>query len=94
MAHTKAKGATKLGRDSQSKRLGVKIYGGQKADAGNVIIRQRGTSYHPGANTILGKDHTIQAKVTGLVRFTRKTKTKFTGKPENIRIVSVVPITQ
>lgn len=94
MAHTKAKGATKLGRDSQSKRLGVKIYGGQLADAGNVIIRQRGTSYTPGVNTVLGKDHTIQAKVAGIVRFSRKTKVKFTGRPEVIRVVSVEPVTE
>lgn len=90
MAHTKAKGATKLGRDSQSKRLGVKIYGGQFARAGNIIIRQRGTAFYPGQGTVMGKDHTIQARIDGWVRFERKTKTKFTGQPERIRVVSVV----
>lgn len=90
MAHTKAKGATKLGRDSASKRLGVKIFGGARAAAGNIIIRQRGTAFYPGNGTTMGKDHTIQAVTDGLVRFSTKTKPKFTGQPQTIRVVSVV----
>ncbi|MEY2918474.1 MAG: hypothetical protein RIS73_2188 [Bacteroidota bacterium] len=73
MAHKKGEGSVKNGRDSQSKRLGVKIYGGQPALAGNIIIRQRGTVYHPGKNVGVGRDFTIFALTDGLVEF-RKTK--------------------
>ena len=73
MAHKKGEGSVKNGRDSHSKRLGVKIYGGQAALAGNIIIRQRGTVYHPGKNVGLGRDFTIFALTDGLVEF-RKTK--------------------
>jgi len=73
MAHKKGEGSVKNGRDSQSKRLGVKIYGGQPALAGNIIIRQRGTSYHPGKNVGVGRDFTIFALTDGLVEF-KKTK--------------------
>ena len=73
MAHKKGEGSVKNGRDSQSKRLGVKIYGGQAAFAGNIIIRQRGTVYHPGKNVGLGRDFTIFALTDGLVEF-KKTK--------------------
>ena len=73
MAHKKGEGSVKNGRDSQSKRLGVKIYGGQPALAGNIIIRQRGTVYHPGKNVGLGRDFTIFALTNGLVEF-KKTK--------------------
>ena len=69
MAHKKGEGSVKNGRDSQSKRLGVKIYGGQSAIAGNIIIRQRGTVYHPGKNVGLGKDFTIFALTDGVVEF-------------------------
>ncbi len=69
MAHKKGEGSVKNGRDSQSKRLGVKIYGGQAAIAGNIIIRQRGTVYHPGKNVGLGKDFTIFALTDGVVEF-------------------------
>jgi large subunit ribosomal protein L27 len=69
MAHKKGEGSVKNGRDSQSKRLGVKIYGGQPAVAGNIIIRQRGTVYHPGNNVGIGKDFTIYALTDGLVEF-------------------------
>src|SRR5580700_7415947 len=72
MAHKKGVGSSRNGRESQSKRLGVKIFGGQEAIAGNVIIRQRGTSYHPGKNVGIGKDHTIYALVDGTVVFTTK----------------------
>ncbi|MBS1586325.1 MAG: 50S ribosomal protein L27 [Bacteroidetes bacterium] len=75
MAHKKGEGSVKNGRDSQSKRLGVKIYGGQPAIAGNIIVRQRGTVYHPGKNVGLGKDFTIFATTDGIVEF-RKTRTK------------------
>ena len=69
MAHKKGEGSVKNGRDSQSKRLGVKIYGGQSAAAGNIILRQRGTVYHPGKNVGLGKDFTIFALADGVVEF-------------------------
>ncbi len=70
MAHKKAGGSTRNGRDSESKRLGVKRYGGEQVDAGNIIVRQRGTRFHPGKNVGIGKDHTIFAKADGEVRFT------------------------
>lgn len=73
MAHKKGEGSVKNGRDSQSKRLGVKIYGGQPALAGNIIIRQRGTTYHPGKNVGVGRDFTIFALTDGMVEF-KKTK--------------------
>ena len=73
MAHKKGEGSVKNGRDSQSKRLGVKIYGGQPAIAGNIIVRQRGTTYHPGKNVGVGKDFTLFALADGVVEF-RKTK--------------------
>ena len=69
MAHKKGEGSVKNGRDSQSKRLGVKIYGGQSATAGNIIVRQRGTVYHPGKNVGLGKDFTIFSLIDGVVEF-------------------------
>ncbi len=69
MAHKKAGGSTKNGRDSESKRLGVKKFGGQPVRAGNIIVRQRGTKIHPGANVGLGKDHTIFSLIDGLVKF-------------------------
>lgn len=72
MAHKKGVGSSDNGRESHSKRLGVKIFGGQKAIAGNIIVRQRGTQYHPGLNVGIGKDHTIFALVDGTVAFKRK----------------------
>ena len=69
MAHKKGEGSVKNGRDSQSKRLGVKIFGGQQAIAGNIIVRQRGTVYHPGKNVDVGRDFTIFATVDGVVEF-------------------------
>jgi large subunit ribosomal protein L27 len=71
MAHKKGEGSVKNGRDSHSKRLGVKIYGGQPAIAGNIIIRQRGTTFHPGKNVGVGKDFTLFALADGLVEFKR-----------------------
>ncbi|MDR2556699.1 MAG: 50S ribosomal protein L27 [Bacteroidales bacterium] len=72
MAHKKGVGSSDNGRESQSKRLGVKIFGGQKAIAGNILVRQRGTEYHPGLNVGIGKDHTLFALVDGTVAFKRK----------------------
>ena len=72
MAHKKAGGSTRNGRDSQSKRLGVKVYGGQAINAGGIIVRQRGTKFRPGVNVGVGKDHTLFAKTSGVVRFVRK----------------------
>ncbi|MBV6645492.1 MAG: 50S ribosomal protein L27 [Cyclobacteriaceae bacterium] len=69
MAHKKGVGSSKNGRESESKRLGVKIYGGQKAIAGNIIVRQRGTKHHPGSNVGIGRDHTLFALTNGVVRF-------------------------
>ncbi len=71
MAHKKAASSTDNGRDSNSNYLGVKLFGGQTAIAGNIIIRQRGTRYHPGENVYMGKDHTIHAKVDGHVKFSK-----------------------
>ena len=76
MAHKKGAGSSKNGRESESKRLGVKIFGGQAARAGNIIVRQRGTAHNPGENVYLGKDHTLHAKVDGLVKFTKKRDNK------------------
>lgn len=72
MAHKKGVGSSKNGRESESKRLGVKLYGGQAVKAGNIIVRQRGTQHHPGAGVGIGKDHTLYALVDGVVVFTRK----------------------
>ena len=83
MAHKKAGGSSRNGRDSAGRRLGLKKYGGQKVISGNIIIRQRGTKFHPLANVGLGKDHTIFALINGTVKFSR-------GK-NNRRFVSVVP---
>jgi large subunit ribosomal protein L27 len=76
MAHKKGGGSTRLGRDSQSKRLGVKRYGGQYVRAGSIIVRQRGTRIHPGNNVGLGRDHTLFALTDGFVKFEPATKTK------------------
>lgn len=89
MAHTKAKGSTRLGRDSESKRLGVKIFGGQQAQPGAIIIRQKGTKFHPGTNVGCGKDRTIFAKTSGKVIFAKITKPAFSGKNKKRVLVSV-----
>ncbi|MEO8675076.1 MAG: 50S ribosomal protein L27 [Casimicrobiaceae bacterium] len=86
MAHKKAGGSSRNGRDSESKRLGVKAYGGETISAGSIIIRQRGTVIHPGVNVGMGKDHTLFALVAGKVEF--KTKGK-----EKRKFASVVPAT-
>ena len=72
MAHKKGVGSSKNGRESESKRLGVKIFGGQAAVAGNILVRQRGFTHHPGDNVYAGKDHTLHAKVDGVVSFSKK----------------------
>ncbi len=72
MAHKKAGGSTRDGRDSESKRLGVKLFGGQAVKAGNILVRQRGTKFHAGYGVGLGKDHTLFAKVDGVVKFETK----------------------
>jgi large subunit ribosomal protein L27 len=74
MAHKKAGGSTRNGRDSNPKYLGVKSYGGQEVSAGSIIVRQRGTKFHPGANVGIGKDHTLFAKCNGKVTFVKKGK--------------------
>lgn len=83
MAHKKGVGSSKNGRESGSKRLGVKIYGGQAAIAGNIIVRQRGSKHNPGENVYMAKDHTLHAKVDGVVQFTKKR--------DNKSFVSIVP---
>ena len=83
MAHKKGVGSSKNGRESQSKRLGVKIFGGETCKAGNIIVRQRGTEFHPGENIGMGKDHTLFALVDGTVSF-KVTK-------EDRRYVSIIP---
>jgi len=83
MAHKKGAGSSKNGRESHSKRLGVKIYGGQAAIAGNIIVRQRGTKHNPGANVGIGKDHTLFALTDGKVEFKKKSEGK--------SYVSIVP---
>ena len=72
MAHKKGAGSSNNGRESESKRLGIKIYGGQFAKAGNILIRQRGTKHHPGLNVGMGKDHTLYAEIDGKVEFRRR----------------------
>lgn len=89
MATTKSAGTTRLGRDSESKRLGVKLFDGQKASPGQVIIKQRGTKYLPGQNVKRGNDDTLYATKEGIVKFTTKTKTKFNGKKRKAKMVHV-----
>ena len=86
MAHKKGAGSSKNGRESHSKRLGVKIFGGQAAIAGNIIVRQRGTKHNPGVNVGVGKDHTLYALVDGVVSFRKKKYNK--------SFVSVEPFTE
>ena len=86
MAHKKGAGSSRNGRDYESKRLGVKLFGGQTAKAGNIIVRQRGTKHNPGINVGLGKDHTLFALTDGEVEFKRK--------KDNKTYVSVKPVTE
>lgn len=91
MAHKKAGGSTSLGRDSQSQRLGVKLYAGEFAQAGSILVRQRGTKIRPGKNVKKGKDDTLYALVSGIVKFSRKKAKKFTGALEWVRLIHIVP---
>ncbi|MBN2669529.1 MAG: 50S ribosomal protein L27 [Bacteroidales bacterium] len=84
MAHKKGMGSSRNGRESHSKRLGVKIFGGQSAKAGNIIMRQRGTTHHPGENVGMGRDHTIYALIDGIVTFNKKRN--------NRSYISVLPV--
>jgi large subunit ribosomal protein L27 len=86
MAHKKGAGSSRNGRDSESKRLGVKLFGGQIAKAGNIIVRQRGTKHNPGINVGLGKDHTLFALTDGEVEFRKK--------KDNKTYVSIKPVTE
>ncbi|MBI2263033.1 50S ribosomal protein L27 [Candidatus Berkelbacteria bacterium] len=89
MAHTKAKGASKLGRDSKAKRLGVKLFGGQKVKAGQIVVRQRGTKWHLGEGVDKGGDDTIFALKDGIVVFSRRKKFTLRGRPRSKTLVSV-----
>ena len=84
MAHKKAGGSSRNGRDSESKRLGIKRYGGQMVTAGSILVRQRGTQFHPGENVGMGRDHTLYACVAGTVQFGQR-------GPWNHRVVRIVP---
>ena len=86
MAHKKGAGSSRNGRDSESKRLGVKLYGGQVAKAGNIIVRQRGTRHYPGENVGIGKDHTLFALIDGVIEFRKK--------KDNKSFVSVNPVAE
>ena len=86
MAHKKGVGSSKNGRESESKRLGVKIFGGQFAKAGNIIKRQRGTVHHPGLNVGMGKDHTLYALINGTV--------SFTGGRNGRKFINIVPVAE
>ena len=83
MAHKKGVGSSRNGRESESKRLGVKLFGGQACKAGNILVRQRGTRHHPGENVGMGRDHTLFALIDGTIQFRKKT--------DNKSFVSVVP---
>ncbi len=90
MAHTKSGGSTKLGRDSESKRLGVKRFAGEFVKAGNIIVRQRGTKFLPGKNVGLGDDDTLFALKDGKVVFRTKRKVCFNGKVKKVKVVEVI----
>jgi large subunit ribosomal protein L27 len=89
MAHKKAGGSTSLGRDSVSKRLGVKVFGDQRVNKGEIIVRQHGTKFYPGKNVRLADDSTLYSAVDGVVKFKKKMMTKFHGGLRRTRVVSV-----
>ena len=93
MAHKKGVGSSKNGRESESKRLGVKIFGGQACIAGNIIVRQRGTQHHPGTNVGIGKDHTLYALVDGVVTFRKKRNNRSYVSVEEFELIYVSYIT-
>ncbi|MBI4099065.1 50S ribosomal protein L27 [Candidatus Parcubacteria bacterium] len=92
MAKQKATGSTRLGRDSASKRLGVKLYDGQPARPGNVLVRQRGTKIFPGVNVRRGSDDTLYAAAAGKVKFATKTRIRFDGRRRKVKVVNVLPM--
>ncbi len=89
MAHTKSAGATKLGRDSNPKYLGVKLFDGQKVKTGGILVRQRGMKIYPGLNVKVGKDYTLYATKEGQVKFSEKQKIAFNGQKRRVKIVNV-----
>lgn len=91
MAHKKAGGSTALGRDSQSKRLGIKLFGGQTARIGNILVRQRGTKWHAGKNVRKGSDDTLYAVSTGTVKYTSKKVRGFDGSLHLRKFVHILP---
>jgi len=92
MATTKASGTTKLGRDSRPKYLGVKLYNGQKAKAGSIIVRQRGTKFMPGNNVKRGNDDTLFSLIEGVIRFSTKRKKNFNGQSRIVKVINVDPL--
>ena len=92
MAHTKAGGSTKLGRESASKRLGIKRQEGQRVNAGEVLIRQRGTKYVPGLNVKRGRDDTLYSAIPGIVKFNSKKKIRFDGNARKATVVQVLAL--
>ena len=92
MATKKSAGSTTLGRDSKAKRLGIKLFGGEFAKIGSIIVRQRGTKYHPGKNVKRGADDTLFAIVPGFVKFTAKKLKKFNGDLKKSTIVNILPL--
>lgn len=91
MAHTKAAGSTKLGRDSQPQYLGIKLFAGEKANPGSIIVRQRGTKFRAGKNVRRASDDTLFSLAKGVIKFTNKKITNFTGKQKVVKMVNVVP---
>jgi large subunit ribosomal protein L27 len=91
MAHKKAGGSTSNLRDSNAQRLGVKRYAGQTVKSGNILVRQRGTKFHPGENVMKGKDDTLFATMNGIVKFTHKKIKKFTGRLQKRIFVNILP---
>ncbi|MFH1286829.1 MAG: 50S ribosomal protein L27 [Candidatus Magasanikbacteria bacterium] len=91
MAHKKAGGSTRLGRDSQPQYLGTKVGDGQTVKAGNVLVRQRGTKIYPGKNVSKGKDDTLYAKIAGVVKFTTKQRRRFDGALKRKKFANIIP---
>lgn len=92
MAHKKAGGSTALGRDSHGQRLGVKLYAGERAKIGNIIVRQRGTKIRPGLNVMKGKDDTLFAVANGIVKFSTKRVKRFTGAFKMVKLANVISV--
>ncbi|MBU0540386.1 50S ribosomal protein L27 [Patescibacteria group bacterium] len=92
MAHKKAGGSTSYGRDSQGQRLGTKLYGGEYANSGAIIVRQRGSKIRAGKNVRMGSDDTLYAAVAGIVKFTQKKIRRYTGKLKKAKFVNIEPI--